>query len=395
MQTTKNILLIFCLMLSFFSCFAQKDSSQNLPPVDVNFLFNYYNQDGNHSAVTGGNGTEKLQDFAQEIIINVPLDTSSAFNFFSHLNYYTSASTDRIDENRSSASSNDVRFQVQLGYSKNNFSKRTFYDFFGGTSIESDLMSIYFGGKWLKISKDENREFAISAKTYLDTWALIYPDELRKENRHLVATDKRRSFSLGFTYAQIINEKMQGSFSSEIIYQNGLLSTPFHRVYFIEQELPKVEKLPLNRFKIPFSFRLNTYLTKHLIARFYYRYYWDSFQIKAHTFDLELPFKLFQNISFYPFYRYYSQSQAAYFSPFKSHNLTEIFYTSDFDLSAFESHKFGLGFRYAPIWGFLKNKPSKKNSKMKFKSMGLRCSKYFRSDELENFIVSSHFSFLF
>ena len=34
---------------------------------EVNFVSAYYNQDGNHSAVTGGIGTEKLIDFANSI----------------------------------------------------------------------------------------------------------------------------------------------------------------------------------------------------------------------------------------------------------------------------------------------------------------------------------------
>ena len=46
--------------------------ARKLKEIDANFLSGYYHQDGNNSAVTGGIGTEKLTDFSNVFIVNVP-----------------------------------------------------------------------------------------------------------------------------------------------------------------------------------------------------------------------------------------------------------------------------------------------------------------------------------
>ena len=51
-----------------------------------------------------------------KIVINVPLDSVSTLNIGTHLNVYTSASTDRIDFIMSSASGRDLRNQFDIGY---------------------------------------------------------------------------------------------------------------------------------------------------------------------------------------------------------------------------------------------------------------------------------------
>ena len=95
----------------------------------------------------------------------------------------------------------------------------------------------------------------------------------------------------------------------------GLLSTPFHRVYFSDQELPDIERLPESRLKIPLALRLNYKASDNLIVRTYYRYYSDDFGIQAHTFNLELPIYLSDVWTISPFYRYHTQSGSKYFLP--------------------------------------------------------------------------------
>ena len=80
----------------------------NTNEIEANFLSSYYNQDGNNSAVTGGIGTEALTDFANVFIINVPIDSVNAISLFGGADAYTSASSDNIDTNVSSASMTPV-----------------------------------------------------------------------------------------------------------------------------------------------------------------------------------------------------------------------------------------------------------------------------------------------
>ena len=92
----------------------------NEDQVDADFLLGYYQQDGNNGAVTGGIGTEKLEDVASMLVVNIPLDSVKALNITVGADYYSSASTDNIDNNVSSASSSDLRAYANLGYTRKN-----------------------------------------------------------------------------------------------------------------------------------------------------------------------------------------------------------------------------------------------------------------------------------
>jgi hypothetical protein len=52
-----------------------------------------------------------------------------------------------------------------------------------------------------------------------------------------------------------------------------------------------------------------------------------------------------------PFYRFYNQSAAAYFAPYQTHKASDLYYTSNYDLSNFNSNFFGAGVRISPLKG--------------------------------------------
>ena len=370
------------------------DAADEEREIDINFLFNYYDQEGKHSAVTGGQGTEELSDRAMKIVVNVPLDSISTLNFGTHLNVYTSASTDLIDSNVSSASRHDLRNQFDVGYTREIPGKKQKYGLNFGGSTESDYISIYGGGNWSKNFNNNNRQVGLSFQAFFDTWLLIFPEELRNtQATEFIETNRRKSFNLSITLAQVLNKKLQVAVFSDLVYQTGLLSTPFHRVYFNVADSLRIEKLPSRRFKFPVGVRLNYFSTDHLILRFYYRFYHDNFGINAHTLSLETPFKVNSFFSIYPFYRYHKQTSSRYFKPFKTHSLQQTYYTSDFDLSGFDSHKVGLGLHFAPIWGIGRFKLFSKTKITRFKSIDLRYAWYSRSDGLSASVISGGFAF--
>jgi len=361
--------------------------------VDVNFLFGYYDQDGDRSAVTGGIGTEKLTDSDFRFVINIPLDSIRWLNIDAGVNYYTSASTDNIDSKVSSASSEDVRSQFYFTYTKVQPKSRSSYSLGWGGSVESDYISTSISAAWNKTSKNGNSQLNIGAQAFFDTWVLIIPEELRIPETELPRTDKRRSYSLTINYQQVINTRLQASLTGELVYQNGLLSTPFHRVFFVEQDTAKIEKLPLDRFKIPLSLRLNYFIADFLVLRSFARYYQDNFGIEAITASLEPRFKTNPFFTIYPFYRYHFQTEADYFEPFKQHNLTANYYTSDYDLSRFDSHTFGLGLHWSPVYGISRFRLFSKKGITVFRSIDLRYTHYRRSDGLIANLISFDFGF--
>lgn len=202
--------------------------------------------------------------------------------------------------------------------------------------------------------------------------SLVYPAELRYKEWFDIYT--RQSWNFNGAWFQIVNKRMNVSFMPGLAYQKGLLSTPFHRVYFEGSPFPKVENLPMERWKIPLGFQANIFATNNVILRGYYRFYWDNWGIRSHTLSLEIPVKITPVWTIAPHIRWYQQTASTFFQPYKEHNPGATYYTSDYDLSGFTSIKTGLTIRYAPQAEFIKH--------YFFNEASIRYAFYKRSDGL-------------
>jgi len=439
---------------------------------EVNILFDYYQQDGNHSPVTGGLGTEKLDCIAPLMTVNVPFDSVHNINVSFGIDYYSSASCNNIDRYLtsasksdfvSSASAQDVRSHGDISYTRKLKNRRSSIGSIIGFSKEFDVTSISGGLNYTRTSKDGNREFALKGSLYYDNWLLIFPGELRKadvpnfidptsgniigwgdsEDRNGVSSnqgntsnlnegydsDQRYTTTFTASYAQVLTRKLQMFVTTDVVFQNGILWTPFHRVYFDDvttKILPTPENywsryvnheyLPNHKIKIPVGLRLNYYLTDWATIRLFYRYYWDDFDMTSNTVSLEVPLKVNSWLTISPMYRYYQQTACKYFRPFGEHKLLrdstgnpiewldglnsvmpntvayqsqEQYFTSDYDLSALTNHKFSIAARISPTYGIKKWKVptfglSKRPevSHLAFKFIEIRVSYYERSDGL-------------
>jgi Protein of unknown function (DUF3570) len=364
---------------------------------ELNILTSYYSQDGNNSAVEGGIGTQQLTDLTPTIILNVPLDSVTRVSANLGMDYYSSASTDRIDQVQSSPSASDTRFHADFGYSRALADKRTIVGLGAGVSKEYDYFSVNFTGSWAHASADGNRELSVAAQVFLDRATLILPEELRTNGRRENGSDTRQSYNLNVVYSQVLSQRLQLAVSTELVAQRGLLSTPFQRVYFRETGgalgTAKTELLPRQRLKYPVGLRLNYYATDLVQVRGYYRFYNDNFGIQAHTFELETPVKVTPFFVLYPFYRYHTQTAADYFAPYLQHSTADQYYTSDYDLADFSANKFGLGLRYSPVYGIGRFKTPFGGRVAKFKALDLRYAYYRQSTGLTASLISADLSF--
>lgn len=93
-------------VLTFFSLvsFAQESDSTEvaykkrvLESTEVDFLMSYYQQDGIHSAVSGGKGMEKLSDITPTIVVSMPLNDDDVLTVDAGLSAYSSASSGNIN----------------------------------------------------------------------------------------------------------------------------------------------------------------------------------------------------------------------------------------------------------------------------------------------------------
>ncbi|MBF9219881.1 DUF3570 domain-containing protein [Hymenobacter ruricola] len=372
----------------------------------IDIIGGYYQQDGSHGAVEGGRGTQRLTDVPPAIIVNVPLDTVSRLTANVGADFYASASTDRIDFALSTPSSHDVRYHGDFGYSREHKYRGTTWGIGAGVSKEYDYSSFNMAASFAKTSRDGNRQLSLAGQVFFDQVTLIQPLELRPgyspgslTGKGEAGTDQRRTYNFSATYSQVLTKRLQAAVSTELVSQNGLLSTPFHRVYFRDNPVAnpepaaggdfsarfptaaRVENLPRARFKYPLSLRLNYYATDLVQVRGFYRFYNDNFGVAAHTFEVELPVKVTPFFVLYPFYRYHTQTAARYFAPFAQHSINDTYYTSDYDLAAFSANKLGLGLRYSPVYGLTRFRVPGQDAQgrprvMRLKSLDVRYANY-------------------
>ncbi len=390
-KITLNALAFYVGILSAFS---QKASpadtgytSRKLSVSEINLVTGYYTQNGNHSAVTGGIGTEKLTDISNTIEVKLARYDKRLrehnLNIEIGIDHYTSASSDKIDPATiSSASYADNRFYPSVGYSiKNN--KGLTLGATGSYSNEYDYVSKGIGLNLAKASKDNNRELSVKLQAYLDSWKVILPIELRN-GRDSEGRSLRNSYSASFALSQVINQRLQVTLLADLVAQNGLLGTSFHRVYYKNGGV-NFEHLPDSRVKIPLGLRAAYFASDRIIFRPAYRFYTDDWGVRAHTAELEMPIKINPFFSVTPFYRYYTQTAANYFAPYKEHDAAATYFTSDYDLSRFNSHFLGAGLRLTPANGIL--------GMQKWASAELRYGYYTRNTDLHSSILSLHLRF--
>lgn len=435
----KKFLLILALALAGLQAFAQEttDTSNTykkrvLESTEIDFLTSYYTQDGDNAAVSGGIGTEELTDFTGAIVVSIPLNDDDVLTIDAGVSAYTSASSSNIDPfdeqpadpfvASSGASSSDVWANGTFTYSHSSDDRNSIWSAKLSVSSEYDYFSIGFGGSYTRLFNEKNTEISISGNIYLDKWKLIYPIELRPflpggtGLNHPLFTENtitgnpdydplftpadgqdRNSYSLGLGFSQILNKNLQGSLALDVVRQEGLLSTPFQRVYFADVAdsfidnfhlADDIERLPDSRLKVAIGGRLHYYINEYVTMRGFYRYYFDDWGIRSHTASLEVPVKIAEKFTLYPSYRFYNQTAADYFRPYNEHDSGEKYYTSDYDLSEYSANQFGFGVGYTDIF-------TKFNIwRFGLKSIDVMYYKYDRDTSFGSHIVTAGFKFV-
>ncbi len=372
-----TVIGLYILMLHAFSQTTKKDSTitvvKDTPSVyifnplkleDINLVSSYYNQNGNHSAITGGIGTELVTDISNGIELKYVGSDNEGYKYTLNaglgIDYHSSASSAFVNKSGASSQSG-TRIYPSLSYSEEN-ERGTVK---GVGLYYSSEFNYHSFGIDANYSQKVGNGGEVSAKIsgYFDKVKLIYPSELRPStvvvtsasgSAAAIPTSPRNTFTGSLSYNQIINKNIQASLLLDLVAQNGLLSLPFHRVYFVGGA-EQVESLPSSRYKLPIGFRLNYFIGDKIILRSYYRYYTDNWGITAHTASLEMPIKVTPFFSVSPFYRFYTQTASTYFAPYEMHKATDAFFTSNYSYSAFSSNYFGAGIRVAPPGGVWKS----------------------------------------
>lgn len=392
----KKYIIFGMAAFSALSMKAQKTDTafkkETVNKTEIEILYSHYIQDGNNSAVTGGTGTEKLTVYAPGFRLKKSGNNHS-FNIKGGVDVISSASTDNIDYVVSSASRTDFRGYANFEYT-HEFKNGMAISGGTGFSIESDYFSFPINAGLRGTNKNKMRTWSFDIQLVLDDLrygifssssskprSLIYPSELRY--REWYDEYRRRSYNVKFGITQVINKRMIVGIYPEINYQHGLLATPFHRVYFNDNSL-KPEQLPSDRFKGILGIKTNSFAGSKTILKNGLDLYIDNFGVFGIALENETAVKLNYLVTLSPSLRFYHQEASKYFAPFQQHIASEKFYTSDYDLSGFNSFKAGMGFRYAPY--------KKIGRRYAFNDVQLRYAYYQRSNRLKAHIISFVFS---
>ncbi|MGZ3776581.1 MAG: DUF3570 domain-containing protein [Mucilaginibacter sp.] len=369
---------------------------------EINFVSSYYSQTGDHSPVTGGIGPEKVTDIANGLDLNFvwrnQKQNKNTLAVGLGFDYHTAASQAYVSKTGASSPSGtrlypSIDWTVENAKTGNTFGIGAYY------SNEYNYKSIGGDVHYSAKTANKNGEFSVKLQGYFDRVTLIYPSEFihlsaidtlnnkrrdRNGHRDNFGSSPRETYSAAFGYSQIINPRLQIAFLADIVGQNGFLSLPFHRVYFANGK-DTIERLPSSRFKIPIGFRANYFLGDNIILRSYYRYYADSWGIRAHTANLEVAYKVTPFFSISPFYRYYTQTAGRYFSPYETASPTQTYFTSNYEYAKFHSQFFGVGFRVAPPKGVF--------GLQEFHDLEIRYGHYEQNIDLVSNVISVNLGF--
>lgn len=361
--------------------------NKKLSKTEIQIVYSHYIQNGNHSAITGGIGTEKMTVYSPDLTIKKEVDSFRTYTLNAGVDVVSSASVDNIDYVVSSASKVDGHVYMNLHYRQR--LQHSPITIGGGVmfAMESDFLSAGFALSASKLSADQSRELSADVEVYFDDlrWGhlsgekpriLVYPIELR--NNDWFTQKTRQSYNLTLGWNQVVNRRVLFAVFPGLSYQHGLLSTPFQRTYLKDSSV-HVETLPGKRIKIPIGFQLNAFVGGRTTIRSFYRFYWDDWGIIANSLNIEVPYKISPAFSLAPLVRLYTQSSARYFLPYAQHELNAKFYTSDYDLSKFTSYELGLETRLTPLG---------KRSANPVNKFAFRYSYYKRSDGLQAHLLT-------
>lgn len=265
----KRVLVLASVLHIICGYSQQKDSTKVykkrvLESAEVEFLGSYYNQLGNHSAVNGGIGTEKLSDYTSNIVLNLPINADDVLTVDAGFSAYTSASSSNINPFMSKniavssaskmaistkkdddddyadtkavhygspwiastgASYQDVLASFSAAYSHSSDDRNTIVSGNASVSKEYDYSSFGFGLGISKLFNQKNTEVSLKANVYLDKWKAIYPTELHEYAKYGINFQNTG-------YFQDVDVFDQNGNKSKVIYHlhsmNFLMKTEIH-----------------------------------------------------------------------------------------------------------------------------------------------------------------------
>lgn len=152
--------------------------------------------------------------------------------------------------------------------------------------------------------------------------------------------------------AQVITKKTIISLTYDIITDEGFLNNPYRQIRYLDSGSAsgysfQAENYPRTRTSNAASFNLRYHLPYRAAAFIGYRFFTDSWGIKADTVEIGYTHPLKENWIFETGLRYYAQNQADFYSDLFPFRDAQNFLARDKELSTLTDYSFNIGVSYA------------------------------------------------
>ncbi len=197
-----------------------------------------------------------------------------------------------------------------------------------GQSNENDYAATYYGAGWEWVFNQKNSAFQFAMSRSDDK---ITPTDALLFGRIQSASKNTTGISLGLS--QVLSKTKLIQFGLELSQDKGYLAAP----YKTDDVRPgsRTRTAAVMRYR-HFSPESNGAL------HFDYRYYWDDWDVSSHTFALAWYKNVTSRFQLIPSVRYYSQTEASFYEPYKVAANTNPYYSSDYRLSPYGAISVGL-----------------------------------------------------
>jgi hypothetical protein len=200
-----------------------------------------------------------------------------------------------------------------------------------GVSVENDYLSINGGLEGERSFNEKNTTLSGGFGVSIDTISPTDAEEFQRDDE-----EHKQTGSVFLGFAQVLGRN--AAIQSTLQYQlaNGFLDDPYKQAYVISTSTPEPDTRPDMRHQFSWLTRYRQHIgflrgTLHADYRFYY----DDWNIDAHTFEVSWYQMLWQSFRIIPSVRYYTQSQADFYAPYYQNEKSNGLYSSDYRLSPF------------------------------------------------------------
>ncbi|WP_245555201.1 DUF3570 domain-containing protein [Hahella ganghwensis] len=323
MDSSKVLKPLFLLVACLFVIQSLPAPAAVLPEQAVEVLYHRYDQDG------------QLID-GPAILVRKNFDSTFSLSGEYLVDSVSGASID-VESTASEYEEERIQTSVAMDYLTGKSILSVSYSNSEENDYESNALSF-------NVSQDVFGDLTTISMGYTKGW-----DEVGKVGDDNFSEElDRQQYRLGVT--QILTKNAIINLDFEAITDEGFLNNAYRQVRFVSDSARgydfQSEQYPTTRTSRAIAIRGMYYLPYRAAIRGEYRFFSDTWGIRADQYEIGYIHPAFDQWIFEFKYRYYSQTKADFYSDLFAFQNAQNFLARDKELSTFSNHTFGLGVTY-------------------------------------------------